>query len=453
MRSLLVFPALILLPLISHCQITFQRSYDLGTAESAYTVTQTFDGGYAICGRKSAFGSPVAFLLRTNPYGDSLWSKTYPDYMTYAERIMHQTADSGFILCGNDSSIWLIKTDRNGDTLWTSHLPGRVASGVAETADHGYIITSPYPSPNLTKTDAAGKLVWQQFYRIYAPQDYGNVYSFLQTSDGGYMMAGNCQYNAFGMTTLSSFLVKANAGGDSLWTKIYSYVNGKVDLYTVSQTADGGYFLSGSMVPFLGYSRQGYAVRTNENGDTLWTGRNHFQESEFISSDIASDGNFITSGVMQTNTGGYGVAIMLFKYRQNGTVAFTRYFPYGDIGNSVQTTSDHGFIIAGEKSGNIILIKTDSLGRAAPAGIDENNNQEGLTIFPNPSHGKFRLTIPANATSVEVTDIRGQVVYRKSFTGNPPGEVDIDLSSWGKGGYVVTVVVGSTILYGKLVNW
>ena len=452
MKFRLSFLFLVFIPSVSFSQITFQRSYDMGTGESAYTVVQTFDGGYAICGRKNLSPSPGAFLLRTNGYGDTLWSKTFPDYIINAERIMRQTSDSGFIICGNDNAIFLVKTDKNGDTLWTSHLPGKVATGIAQTADHGYIVVSPWPSPNLIKTDGSGNLLWQKTYQVYGIQNYGAVYSMLQASDGGYVISGLCDYNAYEHATLSAFLLKTNADGDSSWTRKYSTPNGKVDIYSVCQADGNGYFLAGCMVPAAGTSySQGYLIRTNATGDTLWSSRNHYQQSCFISTDNTADHNIIAAGVMQTPYGGGGQAIMLSKYKQSGDLAFMRSFSIGNYGTSVQATKDHGFVIAGEKDGNIILIKTDSLGKASLNGISDPPNLLNISVYPNPSKGKFRVSWAGNATSLEITDIGGHFIYRKEFSQNPPLSLDIDLSKKAEGTYIILLKTEKDYRSGKII--
>lgn len=451
MQFRLSFLFLVFIPLLSFSQITFQRSYNLGSEESAYTVVQTFDGGYAICGRKNISPSPGAFLLRTNEYGDTLWSRTFPDYLINAERIMQQTSDSGFIICGNDNSIFLVKTDKNGDTLWTSHLPGRVATGIAQTSDHGYIVASPWPSPNLIKTDGSGTLLWHKTYQVYGIQNYGAVYSMIQTSDGGYVVSGNCDYDGYEMATLSAFLLKTNADGDSSWVKKYSTPNGKVDVYSVSQTTDHGYFLAGCMVPAAGISySQGYLVRTNAAGDTLWTSRNHYQHSCFISTDNTADHNLIATGVMESFGGG-GTAVMLSKYKQTGDLAFMRSFTIGNYGTSVRATKDHGFIIAGEKDGNIILIKSDSLGKANPSGIGENQPSYKTAVFPNPSDGKITVYLSGNEKSIEITDINGHIVYSKELTNKLTANLEIDLSKHHKGVFLVSLKTETRIQTEKLI--
>ena len=84
------------------------------------------------------------YLLRVDSDGDSLWARNYghPDSIAYDDwgEWVEETADSGFIITGHNSSykrsgydVWLIKTDKNGDTCWS-----RTFGGPA--ADAGYSV-------------------------------------------------------------------------------------------------------------------------------------------------------------------------------------------------------------------------------------------------------------------------------------------------------------------------
>src|SRR4051812_43558357 len=64
-----------------------------------------------------------------------------------------------------------------------------------------------------------------------------HAHSVQQTSDQGYIFAGSLSYN-------SIYLVKTDINGDSLWTKSYGGI-GYDDSYSVSQTPDSGFIIAG----------------------------------------------------------------------------------------------------------------------------------------------------------------------------------------------------------------
>ena len=154
-------------------------------------VQQTTDGGYIICGTKgytidlSEIGD--IYLIKTHSNGDEMWSNTYGgNYQEYGHSVQ-QTIDGGYIICGTRwgydvesdpqeenyfSSVYLIKTDQNGEEQWSNtygiELAGYFAQGksVQQTADGGYIITGSSRSDMtdyeedvyIIKTDSEGTL-------------------------------------------------------------------------------------------------------------------------------------------------------------------------------------------------------------------------------------------------------------------------------------------------------
>jgi hypothetical protein len=159
---------------------------------------------------------------------------------------------------GPDSDVYLVKTDANGDTLWT-RLYGVLAGeyrdegwSVQQTTDGGYIISGETWRPGalswqidfyLIKTDANGDTTWTRTFDGFESTDVGR--SAQQTLDGGYIIAG---YTNDYPGNHDVFLVKTNTNGDKVWTKnlgrnigSYPYDEG----WSVQQTTDGGYIVVG----------------------------------------------------------------------------------------------------------------------------------------------------------------------------------------------------------------
>src|ERR1039457_2751089 len=103
-------------------QITFQKTYGVNADDIGYSVIQTYDGGYAITGTIGTNNYDV-FLVKTDSFGDTLWTKSYGGiHADYGYSII-QTNDSGYIIVGStesfDADVYVIRTDSLGDTLWT----------------------------------------------------------------------------------------------------------------------------------------------------------------------------------------------------------------------------------------------------------------------------------------------------------------------------------------------
>ena len=162
--------------------------------EVSYCVDVTSDGGYIIAAAAGSFGNRNCWLIRTDQTGDTIWSKTFggvkDDYICSVQR----TSDNGFILAGRTQSfgtsnvyydLWLIKTDYAGDTVWTKNYGGAgndFAEAVQQTSDGGYIIAGNLEGASIIKTDPSGDILWTKSL------EGGIGQHIQQTSDGEYIL-------------------------------------------------------------------------------------------------------------------------------------------------------------------------------------------------------------------------------------------------------------------------
>ena len=360
----------------------FQNTFGGDSLDMGYSVQQTTDGGYITTGSTNSYGNGDSdvYLIKTDGNGDSIWTKTFGgENQDYCNSVQ-QTTDGGYIITGRTESygagnkdVYLIKTDGNGDSLWTKTFGGTSFDNgisVQQTNDGGYIIlggTESYGAGNrdiyLIKTDGNGDSLWTKTFGG-ASQDFGN--SVQQTNDGGYIVTGVTE--SYGAGNKDAYLIKTDASGDSLWTKTFG--GSKFDLgNSVQQTNDGGYIVTGRTASFGAGSLDVYLIKTDGNGDSLWT--KTFGGSSFdlgFSVQQTTDGGYIIIG----GTDSYGNGdrdFYLIKTDVNGDLIWTKTFGgiFRDVGSSVQQTTDGGFIITGyTSSGNgdrdLLLIKADGNG-------------------------------------------------------------------------------------------
>ena len=204
------------------------------------------------------------------------FQKTYGGTGYDAAYDIQYTLDSGYIIAGETNSfgdasgdIYLIKVNNAGDTIWTRTfgLSGiyDYAISATPTADSGYIICGASANKLLViKINPSGDTLWTKSYGNTGNSD---GFTIQQTSDGGYIISG-FTYTA----TMDTYLVKIDALGNITWTKTYggsSTAIGQLKGDMIQQTADGGYILisqpGGTVLGNWDYS----IVKTNSLGDTL----------------------------------------------------------------------------------------------------------------------------------------------------------------------------------------
>lgn len=400
--SIKSFTALLLVIVnIQNCvsQITFQKSFTNGGYTIGRCVKQTTDGGYIFTGYTEVLGAGIqdVYLVKTDADGDTLWTKAFGGTQYDDGFSVEQTSDGGYIITGYTGSfgagaedVYLIKTNPTGNLDWSKTYGGtnmdRGAS-VRQTADGGFIIageTLSYGAANhdlyIIKTDAVGDTLWTKVMGTTA-DNY--AYDVIETLEGNFLVSG-------GHGPGGAYLVMLNIEGDSLWTKGF-IAEGPAHLnsaYSVHQTADDGYVFAGIKYGVSGLD--GYLQKTDNLGNPMWSkgysGENHVYTTDM---DITSDGGYILSGWSQAFPNGTYKSILI-RTDESGDTLWTKRITGGGSYSSVQQTMDGGFILLSADNFNIYLTKTDENGNT---GCDDSNAWPVVTdITPS-------VSIPAVAES------------------------------------------------------
>jgi hypothetical protein len=319
-------------------------------------------------------------LLKIDDCGNEMWSKQYAGSEA---RFVQQTSDNGYIVVGEkEEDIWLLKMDSNGDTVWTRRYGGETPDYgycVRETPDSGYVVVglkdtkTLYPPKGivwLIKTDSNGDSLWT---RAYGEQDGESVaYSLCLTDDGGYAISGATKT----ADSRELWLIKTDSLGDSLWAR--SYCSTLYGGYCVQQTFDGGYIVVGDAHD---PTQDVLLLKVDALGDTQWT-KTYGTEGHDIGYWVEpiSDGSYVICGMK--DGGPFEEDIWLLKTDSVGDTLWTKVFggEYRDYGHSVCLTPDYGYLIAGVKDygsfdndidSDMWLIRTDSLGDSSYAVVNE----------------------------------------------------------------------------------
>ena len=313
---------------------------------------------------KSINEKPSFQQIHNNPPPMEEWNKTYGGVGEDWCYDGQQTNDEGYILVGYTRSqgsgyedIWLVKTDMNGTMLWNKTFGGYTQDkgfSVQQTSDGGFILTGHTFSFGhgscdlwLIKTDENGNEQWNKTHgNVQA--DYGR--SVRQTSEGGYIITGGTRSYGCGHPG-DIWLVKTDENGMELWNFTWGgpFAGSSEDGFSVEQTPDGGYILTGCYVNISDYSVDVILIKTDENGDEEWNrtwGGRYNEHGNCVK--VTSDGGYIISGNVHKGSGWSDAWII--KTDVNGIEQWNRSFggSYIDSFESVFQTNSGGYIMTGD---------------------------------------------------------------------------------------------------------
>ncbi len=249
------------------------------TKEAGYGITCLPDGGFAVCGRVNGTGSSTAgqaWLLRTDAYGDTLWTETWGTSIeNYGKSILFNNDELVVLAKGEDDTLitqgtHLLFYDLDGNYLRGTDYPELLyilPGDMCQASDGGYtFVTEKYPS--ITHTDSYGEILWRYSIPVQ-PTDTRKGYCVRRTMDSGYIFSGWTGYwqwwadseefnapvaEADTGSTEDGWLVKFNSEGDYLW-HVQHETGTDNHFYSVVQLPQGGYITGGT------WAGSGYLVR------------------------------------------------------------------------------------------------------------------------------------------------------------------------------------------------
>ncbi len=248
------------------------------------------------------------------------------------------------------------------------------ANSLIEAEDGGFAIAGYTTSAGaggqdfyLLKTDAEGDSVWS---RTYGGADDEIARQVIQTEDGGYLMVGSTR--SFGEGEGDFFLVRTNSEGEELWSKTYGGTEDEA-AHSVVQTADGGFAVAGWTNSFDDdhdwNNHDFWLVRTDANGDSIWARRYGGTITDAATKIISTaDGGFTMVGPSNSFGDGDYDAWMIHIAADGDslwskTIGVAGYYDYA---NDVIQMEDEGYALAGVSglgdATNGYLARTDAQG-------------------------------------------------------------------------------------------
>jgi hypothetical protein len=331
-------------------------------SSSALATQQTSDGGYMLAGYK---GDANMYLVKLDAEGSKAWEKTYTDWDTAAQGAQ-QTDDGGYVMVGTASNdegtldmILLVKTDASGDIDWFNRYAAEdptnagvliISDGYAvqQTSDGGYMLAGEayyngQTDACIVKTGAAGE---KEFAKVAGDSTKDeHIYAARQTEDGGYILAGAYDPEDFASWVT---LIKLNSSGEQEWQKLYQYNaddESRDYAYAVIQTSDHGYAVAGHT---HGFSYQSsWILKVSAAGIVQWSKSydpDVIQEVRAIKE--TPQGDLLVAGSSHTER------TALVKTASDGDFLWSLFYQRADGGGddaayALGLTDDGGCIMAG----------------------------------------------------------------------------------------------------------
>ena len=291
--------------------------------EEAFSVIPTSDGGYALIGKTTSKGDVQGdvWMVKTDANGNKTWDKKFGGSNTQFGKSIIQTSD-GYLIAGatrskgaGNDDMYVIKTDNSGKAQWEKTFGGSgydMCHSMIRSSDGNYVLAGykNLMSGWAIKIDANGNKLWD---KTFGGARSDEIYDVIQTSDGGYALAGYTRSN--GAKSADMWLIKTDANGNKTWDKMFGGASADY-VESIIQTSDGGYVLAGhTSSKGAGYNDM-WLVKTDASGNELWDktigGSNYDAVKSFIQT---SDGSYVLAGFSRSKGSG-GKDLWLIKYRR-----------------------------------------------------------------------------------------------------------------------------------------
>lgn len=395
----------------------------------------TFDGGIITVGWTDSEGEGLfdAWLLRSDGYGNTIWSRTFGGTGNDYGYAVAETEDGCFVMAGETRSfgaggadVWLVKVDASGDELWRRTFGGAgndFGRAMLITGDGGFIVAGSTNSSGageydflLIRADPAGNELW---YRTFGGPSSDWARGMDHGPGGGFLLTGYTY--SFGAGTADFWLVRTDSAGNQLWNRTY----GGIDTdrgYSVKQTADGGCVLTGLTSSFGVDFADFWLVRTDGEGSELWN-----RSFGGIGNDWARtvlelpEGGFIITGSTASRGAGADDVWLVATDSSGAAVWDATYGGSGsESGSHAEPMADGGFLITGWTTSYGAGAHDLWLVRTGPSlGFTEQASEEAcrLVVSPNPCIGPLTVTMFLDAASeinISLYDMSGRVVASRS---------------------------------------
>lgn len=406
-------------------QATFFRTFGHGIYDCGEGVWQANDTGYVVGGITTQTGSNGTDILiyKTDSLGALQWYKNIgkESSLEGARSITSFRSGNEYVLAGYQNNydtagynFFVVKTDGNGDTLWTKTYGGSdwdMAYSVDTLQDSTYVIageTFSFGNGNMDmyviRIDKNGDTLWTRTFG--GTEDDFARYVFTDRHNNIMLIGAT---SSFGSGGSDVYLVYLNAMGDSIWTRAYGTIE---DEYGYS----GDMYIDNSNKMSFGYAYTQYNPLSSVQESRIFRADSvsanlvydyslFFSQPEMLDHmRMRRDGNgrfYYTGDVRYFDLGPTDVYLHRTSYGMGFTTTnYTVALPEFEYPKDVRKCFDKGLVVTGSTTSygpgptSSFILKTDTILAmpATPVVALEDYEQVEFSVYPNPSVGGIIYT-------------------------------------------------------------
>jgi hypothetical protein len=223
------------------------------------------------------------------------------------------------------------------------------AESIIQTSDGGYAVagyTYGFGAGNrdflILKIDSIGNLSW---VRTFGGAGSDEACSIIQATDGGYAVAGYTR--SFGVGDGDFLVLKLDPSGDLSWARTFGGVDWD-EARSLVQTQDGGYVIAGVTRSFGAGDRDFLILRLGPSGNLSWARTFGGADYDYANSIVQTqDSGYAVAGYTASFGGGLA-DVLILKLSSSGGLQWARTF--GGTSTeawSIVQTQDGGYAVAG----------------------------------------------------------------------------------------------------------
>ncbi|MBL0911038.1 MAG: T9SS type A sorting domain-containing protein [Bacteroidia bacterium] len=460
-KNSILFAILLLLGVSAYAQAPWVRTFGGANDEKGNDLILMPDSGFLAVGftGSSGMGASDVYMVRTDSMGLLLWQKTVGTInVDIASRIVAANTPGDYLIGGYSNGLppyeydfYVIKTDSNGDTLWTRNIgtpEWDFCYDLCAMANSYILVGETYQNSNqgtqgyIVRMDDNGDTLFTRMYQ----SPYNDVFKAIVPLNASECLIAGYRYNELNETS-DGLVLKMDTAGNFLDTLILDFGYNEY-INCMAASYGNGIMLGGYYHYDTTEFSMSLQVKLDDNGNYLWqlmapqssdwgveiNDYGHYQNDEFY---------FVSESHYKYNTDkqamfflGMGNGLPQF-FKENGIIGPVDGF-FGSVLTPNKDIVATGYTQSYGPGTQALIIskmlKDGTITNSFTIGLDEEKEAMPFGLFPNPAENFFSIG-GEQAAQVRILDMSGrQLMQAKKLQGSV---LTLDASAWPAGIYLV----------------